>query len=209
MALVLFSCLVSGLLVVNSGQATRMQSAAETPSAGVAPLATEDEIPVYLARTEQVLRMGQFESVLGMSKKVLALQPGNVTARALLAAAYTGLGNQDLALIYIEQLGDSSKALEFAERAAVKFPKDAKSQDVPGWVLYKDNKFDRAVQQFESAIQVDPAQAAYHYHLGLAELQKGKKERAKKSFVEALDRVGKQGEQGFSAELNRRLKECE
>ncbi len=366
----LASCLASGLLLVNTGQATKMQGGIEISPPIVAPLNTKEEIPDYLVRAEQALRKGEFAVVLAMSNKVLALQAENITARALLAGAYSGLGNQEkyqeilssipekdqgdpklyffsaraneavgrfdlaeqiykdgiqnstnatvismelaglyveqkkyaqaselyekvlqqknpghknylnadfslcridlqfkeydrvikratdlidrypqllqgyqfmataylgkgkpeqavatyrkllkvnedfpepyqeLALIYMDKLGDNDKALVYAEQAAGKFVENAKSQDVLGWVLYKSNRLDRAVLQFEEAVRMAPDQAFFHYHLGLAELQLGNKSGAKKSFEEARNKVDGRNAQGFVAELDKKIKEC-
>ncbi len=369
-AIIRFFCLVFVLLGTSHVHATILQIDGKVSSVVVPPLEVEDEIPGYLIATEHALNKGQFKSVLGMSQKILALQSDNVSAQALLGAAYTGLGDQksakgvfeqirksnpgdfslysyqarvyriigklgkaeqlykdgiknstektklrmlladlygeqkkfeetsklfekvleqkivipkdylnasfalcridlqlqrydrvvkrakeliasyppipqgytflataylkkdkpkqavavyealihanpkisepyqELALIYKEQLADDSKALQYAKKAVEEFPANAKSLDVLGWVLFRSNKFDQAVRQFQAAIQLAPEQAVYYYHLGLAQLQMKKNKSAKKSFVEALNRISQKEAPAFAAELKKRIREC-
>lgn len=369
--IILLLCAISGLSTAYYAQATRILTPLETPANEVDALAIEDNIPSYLQKAEQMLKSGQFEVVRLMSKKVLAMQADNITARALLAAAYTGLGEQDradqevlklremdpsysglniylaqvyknngqlekaeqllqesinakpdntepvmslaalyyqqkkykeasqlleellqqqeinvkdylnasfmlcrlylkqkqyeqvikratvlidnyppiyqgyeflataymqtgkhekainvyqdflrinseiarpyqeLALIYLEQLNDTEKALEYARQAVLKFPDDSKSRDVLGWVLHNNKQYDLAIQQFKSALQLDPGQAVYYYHLGLTELEKGNKKLARQRFTEALGYIKPEQAQEFVTELNNRIKECD
>ncbi len=366
----LLSYLISVTLTVDKIEATLVQPAVKKQDVEVASFSSEGEIPGYLTQTEQALREGRFDTVVAMSEKVLSQQPDNVTARALLAAAYSVLGSNELAqrelsklqksapgnssvyiyqaqayqatgqeeraekvfqegiknstgkteltillaalyreqekykdayklledilqqkeltpkdylnasfalcginlhlqrydqvvkqanqiitnyppipqgynflataylkkgdptkailaykmlievnskiaesyhniaLIYMDQLNNGNKALQYAEQAASQFPNDAKSQDVLGWVLYKGEMNDRAMQQFKLAIQLSPKRAVYHYHLGLAQLQAKNTMNAKKSFIEALNQTTSQGAENFAAELHRQIKKC-
>ncbi len=371
MTLLLYSCLSTGLLVARTGEATVIQSVDEPQTTETVEFKGQEAIPSYLAQAEQFLKVGQFRTVQDMSERVLALRSDNIQARALLAAAFTGLGNQDrakqeidairksepgysslykyqaeaymasheldlaeqqykegikksadkadlmlglaglyarqgkldaaalvfkqvldlprlttqnylnagfalcridldrkkyddvikrarqiikkyppisqgysflamayqktgkpekavevykqlmqantkiamplqeIALLLVDEIQNIDKALVYAQEAVDKFPGDAKSHDVLGWVLLKKNDLAEARKQFATAVHLSPDQPVFLYHLGLLDLKSGHRKEAKKSFSRALVLVERQGNKVFADELTRKIQECE
>ena len=66
-----------------------------------------------------------------------------------------------------------------AQRARQGMPNSPDIMDTLGWIYLKKNLSDDAVRTFRELIVADPNRAAYHYHYGMALLQKGDKPSAK------------------------------
>jgi len=114
---------------------------------------------------------------------------------------------QELATIYIDKLGESKKALHYAKEGIRKFPQDAKSWDILGWISFKDNQYQEAAQLFSKATQLDHKNPRYLYHLGLAQQKQGKNIKANKAFKEALDMIDKTKSKTFADELKNRIEQ--
>jgi TolB-like protein/Tfp pilus assembly protein PilF len=59
-----------------------------------------------------------------------------------------------------------------------------------GWLYFWSGQFDRAVQQAQTLLELEPGYALAHYHLGLAYLGKGKYEEAIASHRQAIAQSG-------------------
>jgi tetratricopeptide (TPR) repeat protein len=114
-----------------------------------------------------------------------------------------------LALIQIDKIGDYTKAISYAEDGAKKFPKDAKSQDLLGWVYYKKQKYPEALKQFQRAVRFEEKNPTYLYHLGLTHQKMGNKSWAKKAFEQALGMIDSKGLKAFEQELRIRIDQCD
>lgn len=114
----------------------------------------------------------------------------------------------ELALIYSDKLSDYESAIRHAEDAVKKFPKDAKSYDVLGWVCYNKGKYPEAIKGFQDAVQLAPNNAQYHYHLGLARQKMGEKINACKAFNQALNLLDPNASKEFAEEIRSRIDQC-
>ncbi len=76
----------------------------------------------------------------------------------------------NLAWIYAERGEKLDYALQLAQTAVQVMPKAAEAQDTLGWVYYKRRAAEPAIAAFRQTVDLAPANATYHYHLGLAYL---------------------------------------
>ncbi len=56
-----------------------------------------------------------------------------------------------------------------------------------GIQAYKQNQWNRAMEQFEAAVTIAPSLAEAHYNLGMALYMQGKDAEAKRHFIKARD----------------------
>jgi tetratricopeptide (TPR) repeat protein len=110
----------------------------------------------------------------GWYEKALAIDP-----KAPVAA-------NNLAWLTAETGGNLDIALQLAQAAKAGLPDMAEVDDTLGWVYYKKGLPSLAIQSFTSSVQRDPKNASYHYHLGLAYLNNGESDKARKSLQDAL-----------------------
>ncbi len=92
----------------------------------------------------------------------------------------------NLAFIKAEEGVDLDQALTMAQRAVQKVPSSPDMADTLGWVYIKKNLSEDAIRVFKDLVQKQPDKAAYHYHYGMALLQKGDKPSAKRELETAL-----------------------
>ncbi|HEX5431537.1 MAG TPA: tetratricopeptide repeat protein, partial [Bryobacteraceae bacterium] len=92
----------------------------------------------------------------------------------------------NLAFIKAEQGVDLDQALTMAQRALQKMPNSPDIADTLGWIYIKKNLSDDAVRVFQNLVTKDPANATYHYHFGMALLQKGDRPSAKRELQSAM-----------------------
>ena len=92
----------------------------------------------------------------------------------------------NLAYIKAEEGVDLDQALTMAQRAVQKMPQSTVMADTLGWVYIKKNLSEDAIRIFRDLVVKEPAKAEYHYHYGMALLQKGDKPSAKRELEIAL-----------------------
>ena len=92
----------------------------------------------------------------------------------------------NLAWIYAETGGDLDRALRLATSARQAVPDEPQIADTIGWIYYKKNLPLLAVPEFEKAIALDPANAAFHHHLGLALIAGGQSAKGTAALQRAL-----------------------
>ncbi|HTM13660.1 MAG TPA: tetratricopeptide repeat protein [Bryobacteraceae bacterium] len=92
----------------------------------------------------------------------------------------------NLAFIKAEEGQDLDEALTMAQRARQGLPNSPDVMDTLGWIYLKKNLSDDAVRTFKELLATDPNRAAYHYHYGMALLQKGDKPSAKRELETAI-----------------------
>lgn len=92
----------------------------------------------------------------------------------------------NLAFIKAEDGQDLDEALTMAQRARQGLPNSPDIMDTLGWIYLKKNLSDDAVRTFKELVTADPNRAAYHYHYGMALLQKGDKLSAKRELETAI-----------------------
>jgi len=98
-------------------------------------------------------------------------------------APKAAMASNNLAWILAENGGDLDRALRLATTAVEARPEDAGFNDTFGWVYLKKNLPLLAVEPFERAVRVDPANPVFHYHtLGLRWLPPENHERRRPRF---------------------------
>jgi tetratricopeptide (TPR) repeat protein len=96
------------------------------------------------------------------------------------------VASNNLAWLYAEAGENLDAALRLAQVAA------ETAQDVPeildtlGWVYYKKNLPQLALEPLTRCVEKDPSNPTYHYHLGLAYLKAGDEARGRSSIERAL-----------------------
>jgi tetratricopeptide (TPR) repeat protein len=117
---------------------------------------------------------GRREQAKPIYEQILKIEPDHPVA----------LNN--LAYIKAEEGVDLDEALTMAQRARQKLPNSSFIKDTLGWIYIKKNLSDDAVRMFKDLVQEEPANAQFHYHYGMALLQKGDKPSAKKELETAI-----------------------
>jgi tetratricopeptide (TPR) repeat protein len=92
----------------------------------------------------------------------------------------------NLAWMYADRGTNLETALQLAQKATEAMPNVAEVHDTLGWVYYKRQTSDRAVEALRNTVKLAPRNAIYHYHLGLAYAQDGNVAGARESLERAL-----------------------
>jgi tetratricopeptide (TPR) repeat protein len=92
----------------------------------------------------------------------------------------------NLAFIKAEKGVDLDQALTMAQRALQQRPGSTEFADTLGWIYIKKNLSEDAVRIFAQLVAKQPANATYHYHFGMALLEKGDKPSARREFETAM-----------------------
>jgi len=117
---------------------------------------------------------GRREQAKPIYEQILKIEPDHAVA----------LNN--LAYIKAEEGVDLDEALTMAQRARQKMPNSNFVKDTLGWIYIKKNLSADAVRVFKDLVQEEPANPQFHYHYGMALLQKGDKPLAKKELEAAI-----------------------
>jgi tetratricopeptide (TPR) repeat protein len=107
-------------------------------------------------------------------EKILSIDP-----RAAVAS-------NNLAYMDAEAGTNLDVALNRAQTAKAALPDDPEINDTLGWVYVKRGLPALAYAPLEEAIQNDPKNPLYHYHLGMAYVRSGDKDRARPTLQRAL-----------------------
>ncbi|MGH9558549.1 MAG: tetratricopeptide repeat protein, partial [Bryobacteraceae bacterium] len=159
-----------------------------------------------LAETQR--RKGDLNTAMDTFRRCSQAAPGDTSCLMQLGLLLEGTGRRDqakpiwqqilkinpdqpvalnnLAYAEAEEGVDLDQALSMAQRAVQKAPNMLAMSDTLGWIYIKKNLSDDAVRIFKDLVQKDPKNAMFHYHYGMALLQKGDKPSAKKEFETAL-----------------------
>jgi Flp pilus assembly protein TadD len=96
------------------------------------------------------------------------------------------LALNNLAYLLAENNGDLNEALSYAQRAKQRLPTFTEITDTLGWIYYKKNLTDNAIDSFRALVVQAPANPIYHLHYAMALNQKGDRESARKECQAAL-----------------------
>lgn len=156
---------------------------------------------IYQANKQTDAAIAQYEKALALkpnSAPLLALL-GNVYlqkndletarkyyARALEADANFPVANANMAWADAEEGKDLDSALAMAQKAKSAAPDLPAITDVLAWVMYKRGNYSGAIPLLEDAVKKAPDSSQYHYHLGMALLAAGQKERGRTQLQTAL-----------------------
>ncbi|MBZ5605499.1 MAG: tetratricopeptide repeat protein [Acidobacteriia bacterium] len=117
---------------------------------------------------------GKRDQAKPIYEQILKIQPDHPVA----------LNN--LAYIKAEEGVDLDQALTMAQRARQKAPGSVDIADTLGWIYIKKNLSEDAVRVFKDLVQKDPNNYSFHYHYGMALMQKGDRPSARKELETAL-----------------------
>src|SRR5207248_871255 len=94
----------------------------------------------------------------------------------------------NLAFVIVDSGGNLDEALSLAQKALQKWPQQPNLVDTLGWIYFKKNLNDSALQVFRGLALKYPDNANFHYHFGMALLQKGDKETARTELKSGLSK---------------------
>jgi tetratricopeptide (TPR) repeat protein len=138
-----------------------------------ASLTPKDPLPV-VSEAEVLIVSGRGREALEKYRTALQLAPNEAVL----------LNN--VAFLLADTGGSLDEALRYARRARELDAKQPRFSDTLGWIYLKQNLSDSALQVFRALTQSNPDNPTFHYHLGMAFLQKGDKNRAKAELQTAL-----------------------
>ncbi len=118
--------------------------------------------------------IGPADQAKAVYEQILKLEPNNPIA----------LNN--LAYRKAEEGLDLDSALTMAQRARQLQPNATAMADTLGWIYIKKNMSGEAERIFKELVTKDPNNSVFHYHYGMALMQKGDKATAKREFEVAL-----------------------
>ena len=117
---------------------------------------------------------GRHEEAVRHYREVLRIDPKN------------GMALNNLAFRLAESGGDLQEALALAQRAREAVPNLIEVEDTLGWIYLKQNQSDKAISAFSGLVEKQPENAEFHYHLGMALVQKGDPAGAARELETAL-----------------------
>jgi tetratricopeptide (TPR) repeat protein len=147
-------------------------------------------LAMQLALTHEAL--GDWRSAVPLYEAILKQDPNHLIALNNLAYRYADMGK------------DLDTALTYAQRAQQRAPTSDDVIDTLAWVYIRKNLNDTAISLLRPLIVKQPRNPLFHYHLGLALLQKGDRTAARQSLQTALSlNPSKEDEQKIREALSR------
>jgi Flp pilus assembly protein TadD len=163
---------------------------------------------IYFSLGQAYGSKGDIGSVIANVKKAHEVAPSDIRYANALAQLYERTGNSkeataayrdvlkinpnepyvlnNLAFLIAKTGGDLDEALAMAERSKQQLADSPDVSDTLGWIYLKKNRVDRALEIFRVLVEKSPGSASFHYHYGMALLQKGDKTGASRELNEAL-----------------------
>jgi tetratricopeptide (TPR) repeat protein len=157
---------------------------------------------------EAYRRKGDLNSAIDAFRKASQASPNNPDSLLQLGLLMEGTGKRDqakpiyeqilkivpdnpialnnLAYIKAEEGNDLDQALTMAQQALKKAPSSPDIADTLGWIYIKKNLSDDAVRVYKDLVAKDPSNPTFHYHFGMALLQKGDRPSAKQELEKAI-----------------------
>ncbi len=138
----------------------------------------------YLQLALLLEQVGKRTQARPVYEQVLKLQPDNPIALNNLAYLLAETGSS----------ADLDQALQLAQRARQKLPDNPNIADTLGWIYIKKNLAENAVDLFRDLMTKEAKLApsfdfaTFHYHYGMALVQRGDKPQARKELKAALER---------------------
>jgi tetratricopeptide (TPR) repeat protein len=106
--------------------------------------------------------------------------------RLVEANPHAGVAANNLAWIYASKGEQLDRALQLAQAAKAEIPDHPEVNDTLGFVYLKKQLPSLAIPALRLAVEKDPRNPTFHYHLGLAYSQTGDKAAGRKALEEAL-----------------------
>jgi tetratricopeptide (TPR) repeat protein len=154
--------------------------------------AMQQRLPEATAEFEKLAqRQPKATAPLTLAGVLLQLQhkPNEAKAhfqKALEIDPRAAVAANNLAWLYAEGNENLDIALQLAQTAKAQLPDRHEVDDTLGWVYYKKGLSTLAVAAFQRSVQLQPDNASYVGHLGLAYAQNGDKFKARQSLERAL-----------------------
>jgi Flp pilus assembly protein TadD len=187
-------------------RAERYDAAAQIFQALVALDPKSPDLLFRLAETER--RQGNLNQSMDTFRRCSTLAHNNTRCLLMLGLLLNGTGKEDqakpvyerilkvdpnhplalnhLAYIKAEEGVDLDQVLTMAQRARQQLPKNPEIADTLGWIYIKKNLSEDAVRVFQDLVKESPNDPKFHYHFGMALLQKGDRPQAKTQLELAL-----------------------
>lgn len=175
-------------------------------------------LPAYSALANLYMRSNQEDRAIAQYQKIMALRPDNAMPYTMIGILEDQRKNYDVAadnyrkalekdpnnVIAANNLawlyaatgkGNLDEALRLAQGVVQKNPDMAGFVDTLGWVYYKKNLHQAAIEQLRKAILINENQArtanvtpaaSYHYHLAMALRGAGNKDESRKELETAI-----------------------
>ncbi len=171
---------IAGLWVI--GGSRGVEKALELQRAAVQASPAQDPLrAVMLTRLGQLLvAAGDVRACAEAFEQALAIDGGDAVTM------------NNVAFLYAENLGEPSRALSWAEKAAALLPQDANVVDTLGWTYFKLGRLDEAEAQLRKAESLEKKQAGREsattmYHLARVLHAAGKRQPAETCLLRAAE----------------------
>jgi len=183
------------------------------------------DLLLQLAETQR--RKGDLNSSVDTFRRCSQAAPADTMCLMQLGMIFEGTGKQDqakpiweqilkinpshpvalnnLAFIKAQEGVDLDQALTMSQRARQAMPNSPEVSDTLGWIYIKKNLSEDAVRVFKDLTAQVPTNPVFHYHYGMALLQKGDKPSAKREFEAALADNPSTGDKAKIQELMAKL----
>lgn len=168
-------------------------------------------------------RKGDVNTAADTFKRCSQAAPSDIACLTALGMIYEGTGKSDQAKPIWEQIlkiqpddalalnnlafakaqegVDLDQALTMSQKARQEAPNQPAIADTLGWIYVKKNLSDDAVRIFKDLTIKVPDNPTFHYHYGVALLQKGDKPSARRELEKALQEKPSLGEESKIKEL--------
>jgi Predicted N-acetylglucosaminyl transferase len=162
-------------------------------------------IPAKIGLARLLTKDGWQEETVRLCEEILGIQPDNVDAMQLLGLAYMreedfenaevqfnkiaqlrpSIGDVNMAYLSLSS-GQLSKCILQCEAIIAANPEEAKAYDILGLAHIRRGSFDKGVEHFKKAIEIDPSAIAMHLNLAKAYIITGKSEEAVSTLEKAI-----------------------
>jgi len=92
----------------------------------------------------------------------------------------------NLAWIYLAGNRKLDEALQLARAAYQQLPDDPNVNDTLGWIYYRKNMASEGIPYLETSVRKSPNDPSFHFHLGMACVQSGDWNMARRALKQAL-----------------------
>jgi len=184
----------------------------DTPKAEAALRSVLDVDPGNLEASVELtnlyIREQKLDAARGPLEEIVAKQPKAIWAHTMIAQSLhlqnrtaearqryerileidprAAIAANNLAMMLVQEGQSLDRALELAQTAKQQQPDNANFNDTLGAVYLRKGLANLAVPPLESAVAKDPSNPEFHYHLGQAYTQAGRKGEGKAAFQKAL-----------------------
>jgi Flp pilus assembly protein TadD len=106
--------------------------------------------------------------------------------RALQINPRAAVAANNLAWLYAERGEKLETAVQLAQTAHAELPQNAEIKDTLGWAYYKKGLIAFAIRTLTDVVAMEPDNALFHYHLGMAHASNDEDARARAALQRAL-----------------------